>query len=814
MKKNRFKILFAYRNIKANKKSSLVIILTLSLVFCLSMLLLGMKSTFTKVFEYEAVNKYNQIDIVITFDEYSSSRLVSKRDITEKYDEQVFYSMSFLNFSVLTETDEVFYTQMMSSVSHEFEYLVDKDVLIKPGEIIITESLSSTYNLEIGDTLTLHIIDKTVEYTVGDIFEDAGLFSGLTFYVEKEELMEAVYGITLTNLGNTLYIDLDEGYEVDDVIDLFKADDEFTGYYIFETIDWDYIETRAMDLVSMMLALGLIIVFAVILVLDSLFPIISKDIRHQQGVVSVLGGEKKLIWHVNLIQWLLYASISFVIGCILTLFITNYGLYTYGITGFIPLKIGPLSISLLFVLAYIIIRAYIAYHREYQDSSISLSKNKRFKKYKTKEVYIVLALVLLVLEYVFEFFNSGIHSLIIVCLTLYLAFNIASYILVVFSNIFGKKRKKSLFNLFQLKYLKTDKHVHLSLRVLMISLFALVVLFSLRLFMDQQIDDFYDLMDFDLAVANINDYDSTLIDEIEMYDIESADQAVFYQRINIDFDDENSQPCRFFVSMERDALFLYFGLEEIDFDESYLDNEVAYVVLPKSHQLVYDLEIGDIVSLDLNYSLEEIEMEVAGFIDTDLDNLVYSNILFVDQYEDIAETNFILINTNNKDMVFNQLVSDYSQRMYYIMDPNVYFVDLISSVESITNFFSVLTLYMILCFVIVIFNNTLLVFFGIKNDLAKVKVLGVSKGEFIISLLKEYLTLIVLVLGIGWLEVLVLSENLKYVVLLTNYYKDISSTPLTNLYSCAIVGCVLLLSYLYYLHNINKIEIIEEIKIY
>jgi len=810
----KFKLLFAYRNIKANRKSSLVIILTLSLVFCLSMLLFGMKSTFTKVFEYEAIDKYNQIDIVITFDEYSSSRLVSKRDVTDNYGDEVFYTMSFLNFSVLTETDEVFYTQMMSSVAHEFEYLVDKDVLITDGEIIITKSLASAYDLEIGDNLTLHIIDETINYTVGDIFEDTGLFSGLTFYVEKEDLMEAVYGLTLTNLGNTLYIDLNEGFEVDEVVDLFKADTEFDGYYIFETIDWDYVEIRAMDLVSMMLALGVIIVFALVLVLDSLFPIISKDIRHQQGVVSVLGGEKKLIWHVNLIQWGLYSSISFIIGCVLTLFITNYGLHIYGINGFIPLKIGPLSITLLFVITYIVLRAYIAYQREYKESSVSLSKNNRFKKYKTKEAYMIIALILLVLEYSFEFFSSGIHSLILVCLTLYLAFNIASYTLILFSIIMRKKKKKSLFNLFQLKYLKTDKHVHLSLRVLMISMFALVILFSLRSFMDQQVDSFYGLMDFDLAVANINDYDDSLLNEIDTYDIVSADQATFYQRIYIEFDENNTQPCRFFVSMERDIIFEYFGLSETEFDESYLDNEVAYVVLPKSHKLVYNLSIGDTVSLNLNYALEEVQMEIAGFIDTELDNLVYSNIMFVDGYEDIVEPNFILINTDSEEEVFNQLVTDYSQRMYYIMDPEVYFVDLINSVEGITNFFSVLTLYMILCFVIVIFNNTLLVFYGIKNDLAKVKVLGVSKKEFIVSLLKEYILIVVIVLGLGWLEVSVLSENLKYVVLLTNYYKDISSTPLTNLYGCAIVGCVLLLSYLYYMNNINKIEIIEEIKIY
>jgi predicted lysophospholipase L1 biosynthesis ABC-type transport system permease subunit len=152
--------------------------------------------------------------------------------------------------------------------------------------------------------------------------------------------------------------------------------------------------------------------------------------------------------------------------------------------------------------------------------------------------------------------------------------------------------------------------------------------------------------------------------------------------------------------------------------------------------------------------------------------------------------------------------------MYYILDPDVYFDEIVQGAINITNFFSVFTSFMIICFVIVIFNNTLLIFFSLKTELAKIKVLGADKREFIKTLFKEFILVLLIILAIALIEIAILSQNLKYLVLLTNYYKDIASTPLTIIYGCVIVSLVLLSSYIYYYININKTDIINEIKIY
>jgi len=331
-----------------------------------------------------------------------------------------------------------------------------------------------------------------------------------------------------------------------------------------------------------------------------------------------------------------------------------------------------------------------------------------------------------------------------------------------------------------------------------------------------EIDNFNAAMGFDLAVVNIYDYNESLNEEIQTYDVTANDPAIFYRDIVIRFADGEIETSEFFISMdfENTTEYFNFNFENSTFDENLLSDTIPYALLPINFQLVYGLEVGDVVYLDLNYKMLDVEMTIGGFIDTNFDNIAYSNIMMVDAYQDIAKPNSIFINTENKAQVFDDLVRNYSDDMYYIMDPIIYFSNMLQSVASITDYFTFFTLFMIICFVIIIFNNTILVFYGVKNDLAKIKVLGAENSLFIVNLFREYLMILLIVILIGIVEISILSEHLKYVVLLTSFYKNISSTPLTIINGCAIVSVVMIFSYLYYFYNIKKIKIIEEIKIY
>lgn len=816
MNLNKFKVLFAFRNVSRNKKSSLVVILTLSLVFCLTIMLFSMRSTFSRVYELQALNQYNDTDIVMTYDEYSRARLINKRLVSEDYGDYFNYVLSFFNINVLVESDQdTFYAQMISSLPHEFEIIVDQDVLITSNSIIISESLSNKYHLHIGDSIRFTILDSEFVYNIGDIFPDTGIFSGSCFYIDKEQIMSDIYGISsLSNLGNTLYLNVKDSYDIDSTIQLLKADDNYSDYHIFPTVDWTFISNKAMDLSSMLLALGLIVLLAMVMVLDSLFPIVLKDIRQQQAVVKTLGGENRFIWHVTLMQWFIYCFISFVIGVVLSFAVINYGAHVYGLSGYIGIHIIPILASLAAILLFIGVRAYISYNKENKRTIANQGTDKRFEQYTPKYPYVIVSAILLLIEIQFAFFGLAMHALIIVLLSVYLTLNIASILLVLLSRLFSKVSKNSIFKIFQLKYLATNKHLHQSLRVLFISLISIVLIFSVRNFMFNEIDNFYETMKFDLALTNIYDYDTDLHDEISHYNTEDYNEAIFYLDVYIHFSEKESQPIKYFVSMDYDSLNNYFNIQANNIDNTYMTNEVPYVILPKNYELVYSLEKGDIVNLDLNYSLENIEFVVAGFFDTNFDNIIFSNLYTIDQYADVAKPNTIFMNSDDPDTLFQDLISDYGSNMYFVLNPDVYFEDLVSGISNITNYFTVFTSYMILCFVIVVFNNTLLVFYAVKSDIARLKVIGADNKMLINSLAKEFIIILAIIVSLGIIEINILSNYLKYIVLLTNFYKDISSTPTTVLYGMVVTTSVLLLSYVYYFMKIRSVHIVEEMKFY
>lgn len=815
MSKNWFKILFAYRNATANKKNALVVILTLSLVFCLLILLLGLNHTFSRIYQLQATNLYNDTDIVITYDEYSMSRLINNRYIKDDYQDDILYSLSFFNLDVLVNDEEgSYYGSLFSSLPYEFETLVDRDIYINDNETIISNSYAKEHNLNVGDSIEFTLKDKRFTYIIREIIPDTGVFTGISFYINKEAFYEEFYNIGfLTNLGNVLYINIKSDTDIDKLITDLKNDSNFAFYDIYPTVDWDYINSKAMDLTSVMLGVGLIILVSVIMVLDSLFPIVNRGYRLQIGITNTLGAEKKFIWQIYLLHWLIYSLISFVLGIILSYLVINIGLHEYGLNGFIGIKLFPMIEAFAIVSLFIIIRAYMEFKNENQMSVAKQNQDKRYISYNVKYISVGISFVIMLLAMYFKQIPQSYRSLLIVITSLYFIFNLSSIMLIYISKLLSSGKEKSVFKIFQLKYLRTNKHIHQSLRVVLISLLSLVLIFSVRIFIDKTIEDFDDMMSFDLAITNIYDYDDSLLNEVKNdSNVINSDSGLFYRNITIYFNEKDYQPCKFFISMNYNQFSNYFNLNTIDYDNQYINTNNPYVILPYNFKMVYDIKLGDVVTLDLNYKLNNISVVVVGFFDTDFDNIIYSNIINVDEYSSTAKANTILINSNNKDKEYQNLIQEYSSKMYFILDPDLYFNDYISSAENVINFFTVFTLFMIASFVIIVFNNTLLVFYDIKNDIAKIKVLGAGKSVFMINLLKEYLLILSIIISFGYTEILILSKHLKYVVLFTDYYKDVSSNLLTNLYGCVIVGIVLILSYIYYLYKINKIKIVDEIK--
>ena len=282
LSEKKFALLIPRRNLTSNLKTTAVIIVTLSLLFAIFMMMLGIKGIYKDIFTKEAQSRYPNTDIIISYDEYSVARLINRRQIIENY-ENISFALPFFNLQVLTEHDgEVYYSSLLSALEHEFERLMDVDITLGTSKAIITESYAEKHGLSVGDKFGFYILDNFYEYEVNGVVKEQGIFKGESFFIDKQELLNKLYGFSfLNNFGNVIYISTGN---IDETFELFKNDQNYLDYNIRLVVDEKRIDAIVNEYVSIILVAGIIVLLALVIVLNSLFLIVLKDIFIEIGV--------------------------------------------------------------------------------------------------------------------------------------------------------------------------------------------------------------------------------------------------------------------------------------------------------------------------------------------------------------------------------------------------------------------------------------------------------------------------------------------------------------------------------------------------
>lgn len=804
-----FSFLLAKRNILTNKKNSLVIILTLSLVFAVFMMMLGVKSIYTDIFTKEAINRYQDIDLIISYDEYSPTRFINKRQVKDNY-EDIDYALAFFNLQVLTEKDdELFYSNMISSLPHEFEILVDNDIDISLNKAVITESYSENYQLQVGDSFSFFILDTEFEYEVSLIIDDYGIFSGDSFFVNKSDIYNRLYSTNiLDNFGNIIYISSND-YET--TYQELIEDEIYQDYLIRFAVDEEKIAGIVSEYTSMIVLAGLIVLLALIIVLDSLFLIVLKDIFSEMGVIDTLGGRKSIGRLICFYQWTIYTIISFVIGILLAHIVINIGASFYGINAFININPFIILLSLFILSILIVIKNFKLLKNHEKSNVISKIKDKRYIVGEISRLGLIIVIIGMLFIIVFKPFTLRFNSLIIVVLSIYISLSLLVITLRFVVNVFS--RKKTVFGIFNKRYMKTNKSLHQSLRVVFLALIVVTIMVSVRIFISKEIEQVRKDNKFDLLMVNIYDYDNDLLDDLSTYDLTQINPALLYNDVFVDIKTDQRQLIRNFVSMDTLDFPNYFGYALPSIPLEYSNNDLPYILFPQTYKIVYDLKEGDIVEFDLTPELQNIRFLVGGFIDTNFDHIVYSN-LFSKLDEFGLSYNTIFINANDVEEVNAELIRNYSSKMYYVINGEERLEETLALADNVLALFTVITVFIILSFVFVVINNTILKFYALKNEIAKIKVIGYSNYSAGIDLIKEISLMLLTITIIGLMEIFILSEYLRYLLLYFNYYKELTASLKSISYGYIVVFVSFTVSYIYYHALIKHISLEKEIKFY
>lgn len=816
-----FKFRFALTNITHNKGSAFTLLLSLGLVAMFVCMIANVFFVFKQYFYLEDRETYPTVDVVLTYDENATARLVNRRNLNTEYAESVDRALSFFNLFAVSETNsDVYYTELMSSLPFEMEELLGVDLgQMDDSSVVITESLAKSKGLDTGDQMTIYMLDRTYVYEISLVLPDTGLFAGDKVFVDKTRLLDDFFGFPfLDNLGNSVYVRLKASADPDVFITDLRADPEYSSYKIIKTVDWTEIESSARYTASVLAGLGLLVVITLITIVHSLFPIFTLKLKKQYGTILTLGGNRKFMIQVWGLELLIFFVIISLFGGLASYLVFNIAGHVYGLHAFVGISWGFTALALMGIMLFVILEGWIGFRMLKNTSPVELSRDTRYDKQRFSWYLFGGMTLLFILALILQPFSLATNSTVIIVFGIFASFQGISFLARAFAQWIRKRKRRNSFRLFNLRYLSDNRHMHHSFRVLFASFLVVMITLTVRGFILQETDRTRADFHFDYALTNIFNYDQGLETEIEAnYPVDEVDPAIFYQDVYLELPENgsvHSDRFRFFVSMDHSRFQTYFGFDMTDaIDPAYLDNTIPYVILPESMSLIYGLEEGDAVSVLINREHDPVSLTIAGFFDTSFDNFMYSNLAVVPGYQEDFKINSLLILTSGQNDIFKTLIEDYGEEMYYVLDMDKMAAQIGSVFEAASDMFLVLTSVMIASFLVIIVNNSVLVFYTLKKDYARLKTIGVSKREFAINTGKEALLAVVIVMPFIVLQTFVLSEYMPNIMLYFDFYKKIVPEFTTLAIAVILVFVSFLASYSLYYAKIAKLGIIEEINI-
>ena len=813
MKELAFKLRFAWKNIIRNLGNSLSVFLSLVLTVMLTLIVFNMRLGFEKTFYYRDKETYAEIDIVITYDENATARLVNRRPLINEYLEDIRTPLVFFNLFVLVETEDTFYTELMSSSKADMERLIDVDIQsIGTEEVIITKSLAKEHNLSQNSQLIIKMLGTEYSYTVVQIIDDNGLFAGDKIFVDKNTLIADFYGVSgLDNLGNTIYVDVIDIANIDNVFERIINDDNYDNYLIEKTINEELNASKALYNSTIMIGIVSLILVTLMMVIHSLFPLLERKLSKQYALIRILGGDNRFVFWIWIFEIAILTVAASIVGSILAIIVMNFSSHSYGVQTIIGLGVWQTMAALALIAFYMFVEVLIRFQKIKKQGVVSLSSDYRYPKAKPKLWLFSLLALTCVLTYILKPFSYQVNALIVIMTCIFASFMGISLLLRGLSKLVGGN-KKSLFVRFNLKYLKDNRYIHHSLEILYACLIVIVTALSIRSYIKQEVSSFKDQLNFDYAIANIFDYDENLLLEIESTTaVEHAAPMHFSGAAYFDLNEEENKLFNFCMMMPyADFLDSYAFEIEIGPTQEMLDLQEPFALLPSDYRFTHLLEVGDTIYLHVDDDYGIISLQVGGFFNVSYPNIIYTNLPEVDTYASMFPVNTVIVDSDVD--ILDELATAYGEEMYHVVPIDNLIGYYGSMYQTASDLALVLVGVMIASFMVVILNNTMLVYQTVKSDYAKLKTLGAENHSLFKSLVVEFMLSLIIIILFFVPSIMLFANNLPKLMLFFNYHRVIIPDIKTIILGIILVMAAFSVSYGIYALRIKNLDLIAEIK--
>lgn len=823
MKSFLFRLRFSWKNITRNPGRSLVVFLTLTLSMTLTILILGMNNGFSQIFYHQLQDPYLNVDMTLTYDSNSESRILNKRGLTERYSAYYRFAACFFNYYSLIGSgdDPGYYAQVFSGAVIDLENLIDTDLgVLNDGEMFVTRSMADKHGLSENDTVRLYVSGSEVPYRIKAILPDRGLFAGEAVFVNKVELLQRLFSLSgLSNLGNIVYIDLIDPAQADTVSGLLSEDPDYSGFVAAPTADPLVIKMITKNTSALFIGVGGITLIAVLVVLNSVFPLLFQDFRQQIGIIKTLGGDHRFSLSIWLTQFLLMSMGAVPLGIYLAWAVFNQGAAILGIQSVIRLGGAVVLVSLAAYLLFVGGEVLIRFRRLIRQSGVALTYDHRHEWVRGGFIVLGVSGILFVVQKLTEAFSEPVNALLSMIFGIVFCFTLCDFLASMIGAGLSRKKQKSLFGLFGAQNLRSNKIVRSSLRVAMISIVVIALNLTVRSFIEADSMTLKNNVLADYFLTNIVDDPVAVQTQISAeYDVEAMQDAIIYRYISMDLSQDETPRRRravFFISLPPENMDAFFDYE---FDSGVLeklaDTQTPYITVSEGVGKIYGLKVGDEVVVELGRDNPQMTFIIAGFIHTNYHGIVFSNLYRLEAFANAGMANTVIIKNGDDETLKPGLMAKYNARLYYLVDFEELFAEGMDEIFLVMDFMSLLAYSIVIGFVIVIINNSLLLFYSLKNDYAKLKILGLSPTGLAGQLGREVLSITIIAAFCSFLALCVLIPHLGPLMLFATFYKTIPWDALSTGWRTLAAAGVLIFSYAFYLHRVLRLDPITEIKTY
>ena len=326
-----FKLRYVFRNVTRNPFRTLSLLLSLTMLAFVLLTAFSVKGALVDGFEIFEDVRNERIDVVVNFDANSANHIVDSSKLMRLSDYIDYYASTFELPCFAKYDKRNFNVNLMASTSEEISPFINKELKhLQYNECIISSFISNKYEVNIGSTIEVNVMNQKYQFIVVDIVDSTSLFSENTVLVQKNYFVKDYAKKTLNvnfddssnvNLATNIYINLNDDVDRDAFVDFIDTEAYYKGSVVRDPRIINQFQANVKLVVGVLYAALTIFASALFFVLLSIVDLRVRNFKNEVGSIETLGEKKTYMFKVLAIEIVILSLIALLLAYLLNTFI-------------------------------------------------------------------------------------------------------------------------------------------------------------------------------------------------------------------------------------------------------------------------------------------------------------------------------------------------------------------------------------------------------------------------------------------------------------------------------------------------------------